>query len=181
MLRWCRTDEASLTRCVSTAEILQTDSGLEWDPVTQTVVRVNGEPFDPSREYRVVINCGVLVGMDNHVDLMEYVDEKDMTVFETHPDFPAVILRTLTERLWSAVDKEQHSIDAPERLKADLQSATGIPIVNDRLIAMMWQYFPTLTPEQQRLTRSSKNGSISPHIISSLDASIQLDGSHSEL
>jgi hypothetical protein len=168
---------------LSTAEILQTDSGLEWDAGTQTIRRVNGEPFDAAREYRVVINCAVLAGMDNHLELMAYLNETDMTIFEPYPDFPAVIFRTLMERLWSSIDKNQYTIDDPETLKADLHSATGVPVVTDRLVAMMWQYVPQHTSEL-RVARSLNNGSTTPPVVHSLDASLPLDGStqsHTEL
>ena len=162
---------------------LQTNLGLEWDAVTQTIRRVNGEPFDPAREYRVVINCAVLAGMDNHLELMTYLNETDMTIFESYPDFPAVIFRTLMERLWSSIDKNQYTIDDPETLKADLQSATGVPVVTDRLVAMMWQYVPQHTSEL-RVARSLNNGSTTPPVVHSLDTSLPLDGStqsHTEL
>jgi hypothetical protein len=56
-----------------------------------------------------------------------------------------VIFRTLMERLWASIDKTQYTIDDPDTLKAAVQAATGIPTVTDRLVAMMWQYFPSHT------------------------------------
>jgi hypothetical protein len=131
---------------------LQTDSGLEWDAVTQTIRRVNDEPFDPAREYRVVMSSTDLHA-SFHWDLEEYMetqredgesDHEKMTreLLELRLQFPPVIFRTLMERLWSSIDKNQYTIDDPETLKADLQSATGVPVVTDRLVAMMWQYVP---------------------------------------
>eukprot|EP01033_Poteriospumella_lacustris_P009302 gene9302-6664_t len=118
---------------------LHTDSGLEWDAVTQTIQRVNGEPFDPARAYRVALND--LEVARGHWDLNEYFQQRKV-LYGDYLDFPAAIFRTLMERLWSSIDKNQYTVDDPETLKADLQSATGIPVVTDRLVAMMWQYAP---------------------------------------
>ena len=50
---------------------LQVDSGMELDE-NENILRINGEPFDRNREYRLVTNILALEGIDDNVPLIKH-------------------------------------------------------------------------------------------------------------
>eukprot|EP01033_Poteriospumella_lacustris_P019813 gene19813-14407_t len=106
-----------------------------------------------------------LLSDSGHWDLNEFLRQRnDAPLRENHEKLPSVMFRTLMERLWASIDKTQYTIDDPDTLKSAVQAATGIPTVTDRLVAMMWQYFPSHTADPS-VSRSLNNGSTSPPVV----------------
>jgi hypothetical protein len=50
---------------------LQVDIGMEVDSDTN-IIKINNEPFDPERKYRMVMNILALEGIDDNVPLIKY-------------------------------------------------------------------------------------------------------------
>ena len=51
---------------------LQTDDGILWDHITNTVLNIRGKPLNPTQLYSVAMYHGNLMGMDNITPLLEY-------------------------------------------------------------------------------------------------------------
>ncbi len=107
---------------------MQVDSGLHYDAAQQKILQIaHGQtPFHPEKAYKVVINCMILTGLDNHSPLLEYFDadtRSRMTAeCQSKPAFFDVLLHHIVVRkqfLQSIFQLHQQNSRARRLVEAD--------------------------------------------------------------